>query len=58
VLKETISAIKTDELGLSNSKAGDQAVGPSDDQTIEIDVGDRSLRSFEIYIYIYFIFEI
>ncbi|KAK3744183.1 hypothetical protein QZH41_020570 [Actinostola sp. cb2023] len=31
VLKETISAIKTDELGLSNSKAGDQEVGPSDE---------------------------
>ncbi|KAK3729921.1 hypothetical protein QZH41_018079 [Actinostola sp. cb2023] len=48
VLKETISAIKTDELGLSNSKAGDQAVGPSDDQTIEIEVDEREHEIGEI----------
>ncbi|KAK3753823.1 hypothetical protein QZH41_005376 [Actinostola sp. cb2023] len=48
VLKETISAIKTDELGLSNSKAGDQAVGPSDNQTIEIEVDVREHEIGEI----------
>ncbi|KAK3753063.1 hypothetical protein QZH41_005511, partial [Actinostola sp. cb2023] len=48
VLKETISAIKTDELRLSNSKAGDQAVGPSDDQTIEIEVDEREHEIGEI----------